>query len=319
MTTKTKTMTTKQIYDLAIKMGVNADPRGKKKIDEMMKRRKEQYEKLSDKEKEYYNEEKLKNPFPDSIIFIGSPGKKIKKILAGIDIDTPEILLADRLGDIDLIISHHPEWPYVPEVMDMQTEFLNKYGVPINVAEWFTKERSREIGRLTKPLNHSRTMDAVKLLNFSLIAPHTPFDNLAYDFLSKIIKKKRPEHIDELIDLLMEISEYQIATKEGFGPDLFVGDKSNRTGKILVEFAGGTSPSPKIYEKLSQAGIGTLICMHIGEESRKEAEKYHINVVVAGHYSSDSLGTNLFLDEIEKTGIEIVPCSGLIRVKRFKN
>jgi hypothetical protein len=27
---------------------------------------------------------------------------------------------------------------------------------------------------------------------------------------------------------------------------------------------------------------------------------------------------NLFLDEVEKQGVEIIPCSGLIRVKRGK-
>ena len=69
---------------------------------------------------------------------------------------------------------------------------------------------------------------------------------------------------------------------------------------------------------MAQAGIGTIIGMHMGEEHRKEAEKYHINVVIAGHMASDSLGMNLFLDELEKKGIEVVPVSGLIRVKRFK-
>jgi len=39
-------------------------------------------------------------------------------------------------------------------------------------------------------------------------------------------------------------------------------------------------------------------------------------VVIAGHMSSDSLGVNLFLDQLEKQGIEIVFCSGLIRVSR---
>ena len=72
-----------------------------------------------------------------------------------------------------------------------------------------------------------------------------------------------------------------------------------------------------MYEKISQAGIGTIMGMHMGEEHRKEAEKNHINVVIAGHMASDSLGMNLFLDELEKKGITVVPCSGLIRVKRF--
>jgi hypothetical protein len=46
--------------------------------------------------------------------------------------------------------------------------------------------------------------------------------------------------------------------------------------------------------------------------------------VIAGHISSDSIGVNLFLDELEKQaclpdgqGIEIVPCSGLIRISRI--
>ena len=52
--------------------------------------------------------------------------------------------------------------------------------------------------------------------------------------------------------------------------------------------------------------------------TEKEAEAANINVIIAGHISSDSLGTNLFLDELEKKGIEIIPCSGLIRVSRAR-
>jgi len=57
--------------------------------------------------------------------------------------------------------------------------------------------------------------------------------------------------------------------------------------------------------------------MHMKEEAKKEAESSNINVVIAGHMSSDSLGMNLFLDELEERKIEIVPCSGLIRVSRL--
>ena len=45
----------------------------------------------------------------------------------------------------------------------------------------------------------------------------------------------------------------------------------------------------------------------------------HMNIVIAGHMASDSLGMNLWLDELEKRGIEIVPCGGLIRVSRNKS
>jgi len=105
----------------------------------------------------------------------------------------------------------------------------------------------------------------------------------------------------------------------GAGPKIFVGDKERRCGKIAVtEITGGTEGSPGIYEKLAIAGVGTILAMHQSEEHRKEAEKSHLNVVVAGHACSDSLGMNLFLDELEKRGIEIISCAGLIRVSRVK-
>ena len=85
---------------------------------------------------------------------------------------------------------------------------------------------------------------------------------------------------------------------------------------VLTEITGGTEGAVGIYEKMSQAGIGTIVGMHMAEDRKKEAQKNHVNVVIAGHMSSDSLGMNLFLDELEKRGIEIVPVSGLIRVNR---
>ena len=46
--------------------------------------------------------------------------------------------------------------------------------------------------------------------------------------------------------------------------------------------------------------------------------KNHINLVIAGHMSSDSIGMNLVLDTFEARGVEIVATSGLIRVSRNK-
>ena len=79
---------------------------------------------------------------------------------------------------------------------------------------------------------------------------------------------------------------------------------------------GGADEAKETFERMSHYGIGTIIGMHMSEEHRKDAEKNHINVVIAGHMSSDSLGMNLFLDELEKKGVEVVPVSGLIRIKR---
>jgi hypothetical protein len=56
--------------------------------------------------------------------------------------------------------------------------------------------------------------------------------------------------------------------------------------------------------------------MHISEEALENAKKAHLNIVLAGHISSDTLGLNLLLDEIE-TGspLEIVGVSGFVRTR----
>ncbi len=304
-------------------MGVAADFRSKEKIDRMLEKKKEKYEKLFDKEKEEFDKEALENPYLDSRILNIAEDKEIKKILIGIDIDPAELLLAKEIGDIDLVISHHPlgrGLAALSDVMDLQCDVLEQYGIPINIAERLTKERMSEVARGINRLNHRRTVDAAKLLGLNLICLHTPCDNMAAKFLKdRIEEKSDPMRIEDLMSLLKNIPEYKEAVRFGAGPKIYVGEKENRCGKIAVtEVTGGTGGSPKIYEKMAIAGIGTIVGMHMEEEHKKEAEAANINVVIAGHMSSDSLGVNIFLDELEKKGIEIIPCSGLIRISRIK-
>ncbi len=329
-------MQIKEIYNLAINKGIEADFRGRETIEKFLKRKREKYGQLPKEEKEEFDLESLGNPYLDSRILNISQDGEIKRILVGIDVEPAEILLAKEIGGIDLIISHHPlgkALANLSEVMEMQCDILNQYGVPINVAEGLMKERISEVARGINKENHQRTVDAAKILGFNLICLHTACDNLAAKFLKDKIENEKLERIENLMKLLKEIPEYKEAIKFGAGPKIFVGDQERKCGRIvLTEMTGGTEPSPKIYEKMAIAGIGTIVGMHMGEESKKEAEAANVNVVIAGHMSSDSLGVNLFLDELEKKGlaelrsshasaeasaIEIIPCSGLIRVKRI--
>jgi len=313
-------MKIQEIYDLAIKMGIDSDLRGREAVEKNLKRKKEKYEKLSTEEKEEFDSESLKNPYSDTRILNISDDKEIKKILFGVDIDPAEILLAKEIKNIDLVVSHHPRGKALAnlhDVMELQCEVLSLYGVPINIAEGVMKEKISEVARGLSAANHQRAVDAAKIINMNFICIHTPCDNLAAQFLKEQIETKNPERIEDLIKILKEIPEYKEAIKIGAGPKIFVGDSQNRCGKITItEITGGTEGSPKIYEKMAHAGIGTVVSMHQSEEHRKEAELANINVVIAGHMSSDSLGINLFLDELEKKGIDIIPCSGLIRIKR---
>ena len=69
---------------------------------------------------------------------------------------------------------------------------------------------------------------------------------------------------------------------------------------------------------MSHYGIGTEIAMYIKDDHRKEAVKHYINVIIAGHIASDSIGLNIVMDELQKRGVDIVPCSGFIRYSRVK-
>lgn len=310
------TMRIKEIQKLAIDLGVKSDFRGTEGVQRVLDIKKRKYE----KDKEDFDPEALENPYLDSRIYHIAEDKDIKRVLVGIDIDPSELLLAKQLGNIDLVIAHHPMGKglaHLADVMDLQEDVLNFYGVPINIAEGLMKERISEVARGVNSSNHQRTPDTARILNINLMNIHTPADNLAAKFLKLKIDEKKPQTIEELIKLLKEIPEYKEAQKIGAGPKIFVGNPENRTGKIaLTEITGGTEGSPKLYEKMAQAGIGTIVGMHISEEHKKEAESSHLNVVIAGHISSDSLGMNLFLDELEKQGIEIIPCSGFTRFSR---
>lgn len=312
-----------EIYKTAIQLGIKNDPRGKAEVEKALAKTKAEFDELKKKEKDEFDQDKLVNPYSDSRILTGDPKKEVQRALVGIDIEVGEVLLADRLSEkkkpIDLIIAHHPEGKALAalhDVMHLQEDILHILGVPINVAEGMMGPRIGEVKRGLSPINHNKTVDAARILNFPMMCMHTPADNMVNTFLEKLFDRKQPETVGDVLKILKDIPEYKEAMKINAGPTIFVGDEKRRAGKIFVDMTGGTSGSEDAYEKLSQAGVGTLVGMHIGEKHRKEAEKNHINVVIAGHMASDSLGMNLILDQLEKKGVEIIPCSGLTRFSR---
>lgn len=321
----THMMTIQQIFETALKMSIAADPRGEKGVKKYLNRVKKEYEDLKPADKKYFDTERLFNPYADSRLHLGDPKKPVKRILAGIDIGSAEILLASQLNErgkkIDLILAHHPIGRGLADlhgVMDMTTEVYENLGIPVHLAEQITEERMKEVGRSVHPANHFQVIDMAKLLQIDLMNTHTVTDNLVSQYVEKFLKNKKPETINDLLKVLLEIPEYSEAKKVGAGPKLFAGNPRHRVGKFLMEMTGGTNPSQKVYEILSKAGISTIVTMHMKDDAMNKAKEQFMNVVVAGHISSDSLGMNLFLDELEKKGVEVLTCGGLIRVNRNK-
>lgn len=319
-------ITLKQLYEKSLELAVERGPRSKKEITDQLKRLKEEHHKLDEKKKQYFDEESLVNPFLDSRIEYGDPKTRLKRIMVGIDIGVGELLIANELNKkgktIDAVIAHHPEGRALidlTQVMDIQNDISELEGVPVNVAEKLMKGRMGDLNRGLHAHNHFQVPDAARLLEIPFACFHTFADNNVYWFIKKYITAKKPKRISDVIDALMDLPEYQAAKKRGNGPKVFVGDETSRVGKISFSgFTGGTTGPKEIYEKMAHAGVGTILAMHIPEEHRKLAEKYHINVLICGHMASDSLGVNLLMDEAEKKGVEIIPCAGFLRVSRAK-
>jgi hypothetical protein len=243
----------------------------------------------------------------------------------GIDIESAELLLADRLRQrqgLDLVVSHHPEgkaYAALHEVMRLQVDVLRKVGLKKDLAQGLLEERIREVERKLLPQNHERPVDAARLLGLAFMCVHTPADNHAYAYIKRLMEKEKPERVRDIIDILMVIPEYKSAAKGLTGPRIILGNPDRPVGKILVEMTGGTEGSRDVFDKLYKAGVRTLICMHLSDGHFKKVKDASLSVVIAGHISSDTLGLNLLLDRVEKEAGEtfhITGCSGFYRVKR---
>lgn len=284
-----------RFYQLVVKFGKDRDPRRRTAI----------------------------RSYSDTAILFGDPDTQVHSVLVGIDIEVAELLLADRIREksrLDLVISHHPEgkaYASLYKVMQLQVDLLKKVGVPEKEARELLEQRCWEVERKILPANHMRPVDAARLLNLPFMCVHTPADNHVYSFLQGIVDRKKPKKVRDILDILMGIPEYRQASLHQAGPRVILGNPERPVGKVLIEMTGGTEGPRDVFDKLYKAGVRTLICMHLSEEHFKKVKDTYLNVVIAGHISSDALGLNLLLDRIEKEeALQIIDCSGFKRIRR---
>lgn len=312
------------LYKKAISVGIENDPRGMDVVVKEIEYTKKRFEDMKPKEKDSFDIESLENPYSDSRLLVGSGDEEISNIMIGIDIDVGEITLAEILRgkgrQIDLLMSHHPcgiAFGNLFSVLYMQAEILRTNGVPINIAEALTEGRMKEIERRLMPANHTRAVDAARLLNFPFMCLHSAADNMVANYLKKLFEEKKPYRLEDVLDLLLDIPEYKDGVKYNAGPKLLIGSEKRKAGKIFVDMTGGTEGAKDIFNSMSLTGVNTIVGMHMSEEHRKEAELHHLNVIIAGHIASDNLGLNLLLDRtLAGEQINIVECSGFRRIAR---
>jgi len=318
-------MKLERFYKKAVEVGIAHDLRGKSEIARILVEEKEKFKDLKDEEKAYYDQDRLFNPFADSRVLCGDLKTDVRTVMLGVDVEVGELLLAAYLNDmrgakIDLVLSHHPMgWAeaQLHDVMKLQAKLLAKVGVTISVAEQLMEKRIGEIERRLLPINHMREVDAAKLLGLPLACVHTPADNCVAAYLTRLFDTKKPARLKDLMKLLKTVPEYERAARRQVPAKIVAGSEGNSCGKIYVDMTGGTEGSKDIFDKIAAGGVSTLVAMHFTEEHLANAKKANLNAVIAGHISSDVLGLNLLLDEVEKTEkLEYVCVGGFERIRR---
>ena len=244
-------------------------------------------------------------------------GKNIKKVLMGVDMDTAELMLAKDLG-FDCVVSHHPRntSANMLDVLHDHYVKLEALGVPKNKSQKLLAERKDELSYNQHVSNSRRSESAAKLLKMPYLCIHTPADiigeAIVQKFLDKKLKNKVDATVQDVVDALEEIGEYKNSVRK---PVVRVGGKDSYAGKVYVLMSGLTIPGAKILKEYFEAGVGTLVMMHIPEKDAKEIKEQNIgNVIIAGHMSSDSLGLNKIASQWSKQGVETTMMSGIVEV-----
>lgn len=255
----------------------------------------------------------LKETPADSGIIVS--GKDIKKAAFGVDMEAAEMLIAREIG-VDLVITHHPVAGAprlnLYKVMENQISRMVTAGVPINKAQKALGEQKGRIERGLHVTNYDRTVSAAKMLGLPFMGIHTPADLLT--------ERKVQAHLDgvlmeestlvQVIDALNQLPEYKNALTK---PEIRVGAPEDYAGKAFVVMAGGTNGGVNVAKAYFEAGIGTLVCMHMPEDVLKAVREQNIgNVIVAGHMASDSIGINMIIEALEEKGLDMVRMSGVI-------
>jgi putative NIF3 family GTP cyclohydrolase 1 type 2 len=318
-------MKLKDLYSAVIEVGIENDLRGREEIGKLLAEERVKFEKLDKKDKEYFDQDRLFNPFSDTRILHGHGEIEVRKAIIGIDMEVAEVLLTYLLNKdldrkIDLIIAHHPEGYALVrlfDVMKLQADLMAACGITLSVAEKLMEKRIGEVERRLMPVNHNRTVDVARLLDLPMICIHTAADNCVTYFLSQLFEKEKPGRLKDILELLKAVPEYRKSAALQLPPRIVNGSEDSRCGKIFVDMTGGTEGAKDVFEKYAAGGVSTLVGMHISEDHLENAKKANLNVVIAGHISSDTLGLNLLLDGVEKKGsLEFVCVSGFERVRR---
>jgi len=317
-------MTLGELYQAAIRVGMETDPRGRDALEKQMQQLTQEYEALSEREKRLFDTERLTNPFGDTRLVLGDADTELKRVVLGISISGSELLLAAELGrrgkPVDAVIGHHTSniaggLGSRYDTAIPQVTMAAGVGVPESRAWKLVQD---VVGR-DEPSWDLTGLQIAEALEMPLMCIHSPADVCLHQLMAGQLATEKPETVGDVLNLVNDWPECQwLIEKARHAPHIDAGDARAPVGKVYMCLYGGWNPTPALFEELCKAGVSTFVVVASTAEFRELAGKYGASIVVIPHYPADNAGINIMLDRIMPDGdeFEIVECSNYVRYQR---
>ena len=255
-------------------------------------------------------------------------GENINRVLAGLDINNPELGVA-MVMKYDAIVGHHPRTEDLKGCSRLMEElplrFLVQHGVGLVAAKKAVAGRCDKADKAKNPIDHNREAASARLAGMPFMTIHSPATMIA----ERIVQDDMDERFggNDLVtldDVLAAISEYPECKAWSLTPKILIGEPNSHAGRIVAMFTGLSEVcladvyqpqlnDAEIFKALFRSGVGTLIVKSLGEDEKKTIEEQSIgNVICLGHMCADSIGMNRIIDEWEKHGLKVDRFCGIL-------
>ncbi|MEO8898841.1 MAG: hypothetical protein ABI352_08695 [Candidatus Dormibacter sp.] len=253
----------------------------------------------------------------DSQVYVEAPAD-VRRVLFGVDVSLAEILWAQQNG-FDAVIAHHPlgdrARTRMAEVVHRQVDQMGAEGIPRETAELAVTARLEAVERAMHMSNINAIVDGARLIGMPLCNVHLACDIITRGAIVDVLRARASADatVGDAIEWMDEtFPEYG---RGHAGPQAWVGSTANRLGRWTVAIAGGINGGFPVFNEYFKVGVDTIFAMHCAEgelQRLRAVADEDDTLVITGHMTSDSIGINVVIRELEQRGIEVVRTSGVV-------
>jgi putative NIF3 family GTP cyclohydrolase 1 type 2 len=253
----------------------------------------------------------------DSQVYVETTAD-VRRVLFGVDISLAEVVWAQQHG-FDAVIAHHPlgdrARTRMAEVVHRQVDQMAAEGIARESAELAVTARLEPVLHTMHMTNINAIVDGARLVGMPLCNVHLACDIITRGAIIDVLRAhaSAASTVGDAIDWMHEaFAEYRLGHAQ---PEAWVGSTANRLGRWTVAIAGGINGGFPVFSEYFRAGVDTIFAMHCdeGELQRLRAiADEDDSLVITGHMTSDSIGINVVIRELEQRGVEVVRTSGVV-------